>query len=571
MQFSKRAETERLALSLPDDPNGDCVLDGDPPPRERPNRQSSKAAQMEQGQLDTESSEVPHDDVNEVIIGSRIAVWWHADEIYYKANVMNRRKGQPFFSLHYDDGEEEWLDLKRNPFRFVRGSITRSMAVEFAKHPNPLSTRFHNVRLGTRVALWSRTSREYFDATVTRIRQGNSVKVMYADGDQEWVDLTRSKFKVLEDIVAEEGDIHVLNSSSSGKGSPEHVMKRTKKRSPQKDTTTDHEMPVEEPPPKRKRGRPPKNPLVLLVGVGSRLSIWWEGEQAYFEGVVADMREKKKGFFIKYDDGDQEWVNLRKEKFKILSGAKASAGVQVNGSHADEAGPAKKKRKTASKPVSDSDDDSQDKKPAGAKSMFYRGISIEQIDVITGNVVKVWPSCLGAHKETGITRTNIRRVLKRTGKPYAGGYFWRYKGETHGPWVPETAANHGIEQICEKTGNVVRLFGSLADACKAVKAGDHGFSIYCVCEGLAENAKGHFWRWQGSECAPPALEERSQVIEVRNYSNGNIYKEFDTTRAAAKWIGLPEATVLDLCRRKEGAKGFSWSFSYRRPRKGLED
>jgi hypothetical protein len=60
-----------------------------------------------------------------------------------------------------------------------------------------------------------------------------------------------------------------------------------------------------------------------LVQVGDRLAVYWDGEDAFFEGTVTKERpHKKKRFFLEYDDGDQEWINLRKNNFQILSRGK---------------------------------------------------------------------------------------------------------------------------------------------------------------------------------------------------------------------------------------------------------
>lgn len=60
-----------------------------------------------------------------------------------------------------------------------------------------------------------------------------------------------------------------------------------------------------------------------LVQVGARVAVYWDGEDAFFEAKVTKERpHKKKRFFLEYDDGDQEWINLRKNNFQILSGGK---------------------------------------------------------------------------------------------------------------------------------------------------------------------------------------------------------------------------------------------------------
>lgn len=40
--------------------------------------------------------------------------------------------------------------------------------------------------------------------------------------------------------------------------------------------------------------------------VGTRVSVFWEGEGEWFEGVVADY-DAARGFFVQYDDGEEQW------------------------------------------------------------------------------------------------------------------------------------------------------------------------------------------------------------------------------------------------------------------------
>ena len=55
------------------------------------------------------------------------------------------------------------------------------------------------------------------------------------------------------------------------------------------------------------------------IKVGSRVAVYWDGEDAYFEGTVTRERQNhKRRFFIEYDDGDQEWINFSKQRFHLV-------------------------------------------------------------------------------------------------------------------------------------------------------------------------------------------------------------------------------------------------------------
>ena len=54
------------------------------------------------------------DNMAKIKVGSRIEVYWPEDEEYYAAKVTEIR--EPFYHIHYDDGEEEWLPLAEHDF-----------------------------------------------------------------------------------------------------------------------------------------------------------------------------------------------------------------------------------------------------------------------------------------------------------------------------------------------------------------------------------------------------------------------------------------------------------------------
>ena len=62
------------------------------------------------------------------------------------------------------------------------------------------------------------------------------------------------------------------------------------------------------------------------VQIGARVSVYWDGEDAYFDGTVTKERpHKKKRYYVEYDDGDREWINLRKLQWRLLGGGKSDS------------------------------------------------------------------------------------------------------------------------------------------------------------------------------------------------------------------------------------------------------
>lgn len=65
---------------------------------------------------------------------------------------------------------------------------------------------------------------------------------------------------------------------------------------------------------KRKRGE------ILEMGqglTGRRLRIWWPLEQKYFSGVVEGYNKETGQHYVQYDDGDNEWLRLKREQWQL--------------------------------------------------------------------------------------------------------------------------------------------------------------------------------------------------------------------------------------------------------------
>ena len=57
-------------------------------------------------------------ELEQVHVGSRVAVLWD-DEEYYEATVMQERNKKRPLYLEYDDGDGEWVDLRHHKFRRI--------------------------------------------------------------------------------------------------------------------------------------------------------------------------------------------------------------------------------------------------------------------------------------------------------------------------------------------------------------------------------------------------------------------------------------------------------------------
>ena len=55
-----------------------------------------------------------------------------------------------------------------------------------------------------------------------------------------------------------------------------------------------------------------------VVGVGTRVEVYWDGEGRYYAGTLTERRGTRGDcFHIAYDDGDREWVRLDREVYRL--------------------------------------------------------------------------------------------------------------------------------------------------------------------------------------------------------------------------------------------------------------
>jgi hypothetical protein len=252
-------------------------------------------------------------DVSAVAVGSRVAVWWPDDRRYYEGTVTKERQGKNPFFLDYDDGEEEWIDFRNHRFRLqtdtkLQRVKRRKKRLEFMSELSNgdtvrKSSEDLGMKVGSRVAVWWPDDRRYYGGTVTRQRnKKNPFFLEYNDGEKEWIDFHEHRYLLLDqssDNVEESREL-----SDFGDEGP------SKKRRVDSD------------------GSPTPsvflcgNPDMAQVEVGTRVSVWWVGDEEFFDGTVTRRRNpakiSKKPFYVEYDDGDNEWIDLAEHKFRLL-------------------------------------------------------------------------------------------------------------------------------------------------------------------------------------------------------------------------------------------------------------
>jgi hypothetical protein len=58
---------------------------------------------------------------------------------------------------------------------------------------------------------------------------------------------------------------------------------------------------------------------ITHVLIGSKVSLWWESEAKYIDGLVTNIRKHIRPFYVVYNGGvEGHWVDLVKYRFKLI-------------------------------------------------------------------------------------------------------------------------------------------------------------------------------------------------------------------------------------------------------------
>lgn len=173
------------------------------------------------------------------------------------------------------------------------------------------------VAIGSRISIYWEDDGCYYDATVAGCKETRRrcFKLLYDDGEREWIDLNKNKFRLL-DAVSDQRERSQKDTENDNSTIAKHSISDRPQLSE----------------------RSLSSEIVHFIGVGDRVAVYWEGEKKYFNGTVVDERQSSmhKRLKVQYDDGDLEWINPRREGIKILSTENSSAEKQQRASEAAE-------------------------------------------------------------------------------------------------------------------------------------------------------------------------------------------------------------------------------------------
>ncbi|KAH1056579.1 hypothetical protein J1N35_034644 [Gossypium stocksii] len=112
--------------------------------------------------------------------------------------------------------------------------------------------------------------------------------------------------------------------------------------------------------------------------VGLKVKVWWPKDRAFYEGVIHSYDAVKKKHKVNYDDGDQEILNLKREKWEVIED-ESGPDEEEAADHPSPAGssemPQKKKAKSAEPPSKKTKMDASPKRGGGTSSGKSKGVA----------------------------------------------------------------------------------------------------------------------------------------------------------------------------------------------------
>uniref|UniRef100_A0A061QY62 Tudor domain-containing protein n=1 Tax=Tetraselmis sp. GSL018 TaxID=582737 RepID=A0A061QY62_9CHLO len=233
----------------------------------------------------------------EAAFRARVSVFWPGDKVYYKGRIMDFNKEKNMHCVHYDDNEEEWLNLSEEYFRWL-GPRTRSGGYSHLQQMAMMSlgpegfvaatadrlvaqikqghlegpTAAHAVgwRLGI---LWEADGNFYEGEVLSYNPKTHKHHILFQDGEDEWVYLSK--------------EVKCWKSRGRGPSRPAGL-------------------PAGEEAPK---GR---------VAIGWRIGVYWKEDHSFYNGEIRGYDSATGKHHIHYDDNEDEYISLSTEKVKWM-------------------------------------------------------------------------------------------------------------------------------------------------------------------------------------------------------------------------------------------------------------
>jgi hypothetical protein len=218
--------------------------------------------------LSNDKTTTSNESWKDVSVGCQIAVYWKDDDKYYNATVVNNpgsASASPgavpsIFSLQYDDGDKEQLNLSQHCFQLLDEKPIDTDDADIDASTNADTNAdtcsssidknlWEQVSDGSRIAMYWKDDATYYKATVLKQR-GSMCSMKYDDGERERLDMSKEIFTLLDQQQRCRTNVHDKSSETTKRKSshtdyhnklttreqkrPKHESRKTKRQQEEK-------------------------------------------------------------------------------------------------------------------------------------------------------------------------------------------------------------------------------------------------------------------------------------------------------------------------------------------------
>eukprot|EP00978_Attheya_sp_CCMP212_P009562 scaffold22653_cov53-Attheya_sp.AAC.4 len=536
-------------------------------------------------------------------VGSRISVWWPQEKEYYTGTLTkidDDSKNHPHH-VQYDDGEEEKINLLRCKFKRVEAKAER-------------------LHVGSRVSVYKEQQDRHFCATITSIKcyKTRPHRVKFDDESQgkEWLNLHVHPFLDIDPPMPKSTSTDTVTVAGTGrptgtllpctKANASNLMKRKREfldlqpsnnSSNKKCITREQKRTKDKEEEAAQTAKQVCEEICVICKSRAKHPQAMSCHHIFCKRCIKkhDSRQQhrlascplckitivSKG--VKYDPDHVSFKAVEALKrttvevahiFSSASAASLESRLELAPSCIVEACQSKQRDSREYHGFYWRFQDCKDRILRVGESV-NNGIPIEQVDAQTGKIIETFSSSRKAYEKTNVSRCIIKRFLERRGKVTAGGSFWRFQGETHGPWPDLDPTNlNPVEQLDFETGDFLKSYVSIAEAKRAFRMRVNSGCIRDVCDGKGRaTTQGYFWRWKGSQALPNHMMGVQKILQMSKTKNGKVVKEFRTSRDAQAYFGHQccWSTLCRYCREVGFYNGYYWQYRMLKEPKSAEE
>lgn len=328
------------------------------------------------------------------VVGRMIEVYWPLDKCYYKGRVTNVLRGR--YEVSYDDGDKEWIGSQRATYRWLPGGVAKNDGKAQSDHPSTADVKrsmrvkdrqdtakqskpADESHVGRRVEIYWPMDKAFYAGTLLEHRGGGKYKVKYDDGEEEIILLAKQTYNWLPPQPARGGKTRVSMSSRLAPKA-RNVEKKLAWLHNNYETADEKVRPCSVP------GGLDENII------GRRIEVHWPLDHCYYKGAVTGSLPGR--YRVAYDDGDQEWIWLKKTAYKWLPDDTLQL-LQREKAQSYHPGAADVKRSMRVKERQDPKDTAKESKSAGESHVGRR------VEIYWPKDKAFYPGTLTAHSRGG--------------------------------------------------------------------------------------------------------------------------------------------------------------------------